>query len=105
MIVPLSVSSTHLPLLVEDHITNKQHACIRTTYPCLYHSQEGKELLGDEELEKTRGQTEALKEAVQTSSPQKPHVPRDNTMVATAQVNISPSPPPSYMFIHQCGLS
>lgn len=47
-------------------------------------AQEGKELLGDEELEKTRGQTEALKEAVATS-PEKPHIPRDNTMVTTAQ--------------------
>ena len=47
--------------------------------------QEGKELLGDEELEKTRGQTEALKEAINTS-PEKPHIPRDNTMVVTAQV-------------------
>ena len=46
--------------------------------------QEGKELLGDEALEKTRGQTEALKETINTS-PEKPHIPRDNTMVVTAQ--------------------
>ena len=52
------------------------------------HLQEGKELLGDEALEKTRAQTEALKEATtEESSPQKPSVPRDNTMVVTAQVN------------------
>ena len=52
------------------------------------HLQEGKELLGDEALEKTRAQTEAVKEATaEQSSPQKPSVPRDNTMVVTAQVN------------------
>ena len=49
--------------------------------------QEGKELLGDEVLEKTRGQTEALKEIeAEEPSPEKPHIPRDNTMVVTAQV-------------------
>ena len=51
--------------------------------------QEGKELLGDEELEKTRSQTEAVKEVIEKSSPEKPHIPRDNTMVVTAQVSES----------------
>ena len=50
--------------------------------------QEGKDLLGDKELEKTRAQTEAVKEATaEQSSPQKPSIPRDNTMVVTAQVS------------------
>ena len=58
--------------------------CMHT---CTCTLQEGKELLGDETLEKTRGQTEALKEVEQSSSPEKPHITRDNTMVVTAQVN------------------
>lgn len=48
--------------------------------------QEGKVLLGDEQLEKTRAQTEAAKEAAEESTPEKPSIPRDNTMVVTAQV-------------------
>lgn len=39
-----------------------------------------------EELEKTRGQTAALKEITE-QSPEKPKVPRESTMAVTAKVN------------------
>ncbi len=49
--------------------------------------QEGAELLEGEDLGKTRAETAAVKE-VEKESPQKPRVPRDTTMVATAQVGL-----------------
>lgn len=39
-----------------------------------------------EELEKTRGQTAALKEITE-QSPEKPKLPRESTMAVTAKVN------------------
>ena len=60
--------------------------------PLNYDLQEGAELLESSGgLEKTRGQTAAVKGMVKeskTTSPCKPTVIRDNTMVNTAQVRI-----------------
>ena len=41
-----------------------------------------------EELEKTRGQTAVVKEAIQKTTPEKPKVPRDSTMAVTAKVSL-----------------
>ena len=49
--------------------------------------QEGTEFLEGEELEKTRGQTAVVKEAIQKTTPEKPKVPRDSTMAVTAKVS------------------
>ncbi len=52
--------------------------------------QEGQELLGDEAFGKTRQQTAASKEEECSNGDgdtTKPRVPRDNTMVVTAQVS------------------
>lgn len=49
-------------------------------------------MLGDESLEKTRQQTAASKEEQanggEEAASEKPRMPRDNTMVATAQVSV-----------------
>ena len=51
---------------------------------------EGQSLLGDEDLERTRAQTAACKNA--DESPQKPKIIRDSTMAVTAQVNAAVVP-------------
>lgn len=50
--------------------------------------QEGTALLGDDELGKTRGQTQQQAEE-STKTPEKPKVPRDSTMVVTAKASIT----------------
>lgn len=54
----------------------------------LYTLQEGAELIGDEDLGKTRGQTVAAREPEQQEqTPEKPRLPRESTMQVTAQVD------------------
>ena len=52
---------------------------------CLFSSQDGQQMLGDEELGKTRSQTRKFSE----SDEKKPTVKRTSTMAQTAQVCIS----------------
>lgn len=48
--------------------------------------QEGKDLLGTEERQKTRGQTATIAEGEEEDSVTPPKVTRDSTMAVTAQV-------------------
>ena len=46
-------------------------------------------MLGDDELGKTRGQTQQqAEESTEVKTPEKPKLPRDSTMVVTAKVSI-----------------
>ena len=45
-------------------------------------------MLGDDELGKTRGKTQQTEESTEAKTPEKPKMPRDSTMVATAKVSI-----------------